>query len=71
MATSNNNFMDIDLTRRNKKPRPLSDAERNKLEEYIDSIHYSGRYVLYPVLDRDFSAGSWSSVLHMFRRQEN
>jgi len=37
-------FMDIDMTRRNKKPRPLSDAERLKLEEFIDSIHYSGRY---------------------------
>lgn len=33
------------MTRRNKKPRPLSDVERNKLDEFIDSIHYSGRYV--------------------------
>jgi hypothetical protein len=37
--------MDIDMTRRNKKPRPLSDSERNKLEEFIDAIHYSARYV--------------------------
>ncbi|KIW00993.1 cyclin-dependent kinase regulatory subunit [Verruconis gallopava] len=36
--------MDIDLTRRNKKPRPLSESERAKLEEFIDSIHYSARY---------------------------
>ena len=35
--------MDIDATRRNKAPRPLSDAERARLEEYIDSIHYSSR----------------------------
>jgi cyclin-dependent kinase regulatory subunit CKS1 len=38
--------MDIDTTRRNKKPRPLSDSERMKLEEFIDAIHYSARYVL-------------------------
>ena len=37
--------MDIDATRRNKKPRPLSDSERMKLEEFIDAIHYSARYV--------------------------
>jgi hypothetical protein len=36
-------YMDIDMTRRNKKPRPLSEAERIKLDEYIDAIHYSGR----------------------------
>jgi hypothetical protein len=36
--------MDIDATRRNKKPRPLSDSERMKLEEFIDAIHYSARY---------------------------
>ncbi|KAF2452673.1 cyclin-dependent kinase regulatory subunit [Lineolata rhizophorae] len=36
--------MDIDVTRRNKRPRPLSEAERDKLEEFIDSIHYSARY---------------------------
>lgn len=36
-------FMDIDLSRRNEKPRPLSDAEKQKLEEFVDSIHYSGR----------------------------
>ncbi|KAM3507551.1 hypothetical protein MY10362_001693 [Beauveria mimosiformis] len=36
--------MDIDMSRRNKTPRPLSDKERSRLEEYIDSIHYSNRY---------------------------
>ncbi|KAK0292135.1 Cyclin-dependent kinases regulatory subunit (Cell division control protein cks1) [Friedmanniomyces endolithicus] len=36
--------LDIDYTRRNKKPRPLSDAERDQLDEFIDSIHYSSRY---------------------------
>lgn len=38
--------MDIDMSRRNKRPRPLSDDERSRLEEYIDSIHYSARYAL-------------------------
>jgi len=37
--------MDIDFTRRNKKPRLLTDAERDQLDEFIDSIHYSSRYV--------------------------
>lgn len=36
--------LDIDMTRRNKSPRPLSDDERARLEEFIDSIHYSARY---------------------------
>ncbi|KAI7261823.1 hypothetical protein KC352_g9872, partial [Hortaea werneckii] len=36
--------MDIDYTRRNKKPRLLSDAERDQLDEFVDSIHYSSRY---------------------------
>ncbi|PFH61864.1 hypothetical protein XA68_15992 [Ophiocordyceps unilateralis] len=36
--------MDIDCSRRNKSPRPLSDAERTRLDEFIDSIHYSARY---------------------------
>ncbi|KAM0212528.1 hypothetical protein ACHAQD_009693 [Fusarium lateritium] len=35
---------DIDSTRRNKAPRPLSDSERARVEEFIDSIHYSARY---------------------------
>jgi cyclin-dependent kinase regulatory subunit CKS1 len=37
-------LMDIDMTRRNKKPRPLSDGERAKVEEFVENIHYSGRY---------------------------
>lgn len=36
--------MDIDYTRRNKKPRMLSDPEKEKLDEFVDSIHYSSRY---------------------------
>lgn len=40
MATTS----DIDFTRRNKKPRPLSETERERLEEFIESIHYSSRY---------------------------
>jgi hypothetical protein len=35
--------MDIDTTRRNKNPRPLTDSERARLDEFIDSIHYSTR----------------------------
>lgn len=35
---------DIDISRRNKKPRLLLESEREKLEEFIDSIHYSARY---------------------------
>lgn len=37
--------MDIDFTRRNKKPRPLSELEKEKLDEFVDAIHYSARYV--------------------------
>jgi cyclin-dependent kinase regulatory subunit CKS1 len=36
--------MDIDSSRRNKKPRLLLESERERLEEFIDSIHYSARY---------------------------
>lgn len=36
--------MDIDPTRRNKKPRLLLESERERLDEFIDSIHYSARY---------------------------
>jgi cyclin-dependent kinase regulatory subunit CKS1 len=46
MATTNGSpvqFMDIDLTRRNKKPRPLRDVERSKVEEFVEAIHYSAR----------------------------
>lgn len=39
--------MDIDYTRRNKKPRLLSDSEKDKLDEFIDSIHYSSRQVTF------------------------
>lgn len=46
--------MDIDTSRRNKVPRPLSENERARLEEFIESIHYSARYVSMVV---------WSSCL--------
>ncbi|EMD63296.1 hypothetical protein COCC4DRAFT_132280 [Bipolaris maydis ATCC 48331] len=36
--------LDIDFTRRNKKPRPLSEHEKEKLDEFVDAIHYSARY---------------------------
>jgi cyclin-dependent kinase regulatory subunit CKS1 len=35
--------LDIDYTRRNKKPRPLSEHEKEKLDEFVDAIHYSAR----------------------------
>ncbi|GAB7341587.1 hypothetical protein MBLNU457_7794t1 [Dothideomycetes sp. NU457] len=38
---------DIDFTRRNKKPRPLSEAERERLEEYNDDS-YEYRHVQLP-----------------------
>lgn len=36
--------MDIDPVRRNKKPRLLLESERDRLDEFIDSIHYSARH---------------------------
>ena len=33
----------MDHDRRNKQPRMLTEAERNRLEEFIESIHYSSR----------------------------
>ncbi|KAL4927939.1 cyclin-dependent protein kinase regulatory subunit CKS1 [Aspergillus undulatus] len=36
--------MEIDPSRRNKKPRHLLESERERLDEFIDSIHYSARY---------------------------
>ncbi|KAB8305053.1 hypothetical protein EYC80_004355 [Monilinia laxa] len=35
---------EIDYTRRNKYARPLSEAEKERLDEFIDAIHYSARY---------------------------
>jgi hypothetical protein len=37
---------DVDYSRRNKVPRPISENEKAKLEEFIDSIHYSARSVM-------------------------
>jgi hypothetical protein len=36
---------DLDYSRRNKVPRPLTDNEKARLEEFIDAIHYSARQV--------------------------
>lgn len=35
----------IDPNRRNKTPRMVSDLERERLEEFLESISYSARYV--------------------------
>ncbi len=43
-------YMDIDFTRRNKKPRMLSESEKDKLDEFIDAIHYSARCVVSPLV---------------------
>lgn len=37
--------MGIDTSRRNAKPRALTDNERARLEEFLEAIHYSNRYV--------------------------
>ncbi|KAI4149321.1 MAG: hypothetical protein L6R39_002533 [Caloplaca ligustica] len=34
----------IDPDRRNRHPRMLSDAEKERLDEFVDAIHYSSRY---------------------------
>jgi cyclin-dependent kinase regulatory subunit CKS1 len=34
----------IDNERRNRHPRPLSQAEKERLEEFVDAISYSARY---------------------------
>lgn len=36
--------MDIDPQRRNRKARLLLENEREKLDEFVDSIHYSARW---------------------------
>lgn len=36
---------DTDYNRRNKVPRQLTESEKARLEEFIDSIHYSSRSV--------------------------
>ncbi|KIY03583.1 cyclin-dependent kinase regulatory subunit [Fonsecaea multimorphosa CBS 102226] len=35
---------EVDMSRRNKKPRLLLESERARLEEFVDSIGYSARY---------------------------
>ncbi|KAF2750879.1 CKS-domain-containing protein [Sporormia fimetaria CBS 119925] len=34
----------IDRYRRNEEPRPLTERERERLDEFVDSIIYSSRY---------------------------
>lgn len=36
--------MDIDISRRNRKPRMLTDQERERLKVFLDHINYSQRY---------------------------
>lgn len=36
--------MSMDQDRRNKHPRLLTEHERERVEEFIESIHYSSRY---------------------------
>lgn len=56
--------MDIDPTRRNKKPRLLLESERERLDEFIDSIHYSARYeTAYPAWP------AFPDLLQILRRQ--
>ena len=38
-----NSMSAMEYARRNKHPRMLTEAERDRLEEFIDSIHYSQR----------------------------
>ena len=46
IAFARPNFpMDIDMSRRNRKPRLLEEEEMDRLREYVDSIHYSARYL--------------------------
>lgn len=35
----------LDNDRRNKLPRLLTEPERDRVEEFVDSIHYSARSV--------------------------
>jgi hypothetical protein len=41
---------DVDMARRNKKPRLLLESERARLEEFIDSIGYSARYATHHLM---------------------
>lgn len=36
--------MGIDPSRRNSRPRPLTEDQRKALEPFLDNIHYSQRY---------------------------
>jgi cyclin-dependent kinase regulatory subunit CKS1 len=57
------------MSRRNKSPRPLSDSERARLEEYIESIHYSARYVGNTIckLENSDKAPSYSDSEYEYR----
>lgn len=54
-------MVDIDMSRRNKKPRLLLESEREKLEEFIDLIHYSPRYALRAGLGWPIEKGKWET----------
>lgn len=61
--------MDIDASRRNKKPRLLLESERERLEEFIDSIHYSARYIytLYVARERSLNVYRYSDDQFEYR----
>lgn len=62
---------DIDPTRRNKRPRPLSLKEKERLDEFIDLINYSARYAYsVPVLLLVVMRGSlhfWQDTVNTYR----
>ena len=40
-----NSMANLDHDRRNKHPRLLAESERDRLEEFIEHIHYSSRCI--------------------------
>lgn len=54
--------LDIDYTRRNKKPRPLSEHEKEKLDEFVDAIHYSARCAFDVAIDACKADGSTDTL---------
>jgi cyclin-dependent kinase regulatory subunit CKS1 len=60
------NMADVDYSRRNKVPRPISENGKAKLEEFIDSIHYSARSVVLGLL-RHFG---YSDTSHRYSDNE-
>jgi cyclin-dependent kinase regulatory subunit CKS1 len=61
--------MDIDMSRRNKRARPLSEHEKEKLDEFIDAIHYSARcvFTLLPRIVPLLTAARYSDESYEYR----